>query len=148
VSNYDPKVSESDFLKWWEHRPFMILSKSDCELAWNAALASRSVVTPTFRLELEEIVRVASGEKQVANDDTEGMAWIDKFARKALAEVGRSVVTEPQPSLEEKIEKLPAYYRPEDNNAYLRYNDVLAIVKGENQPCEERKPSGKVSRSR
>jgi hypothetical protein len=31
------------------------------------------------------IVTVASGEKQVAIDDTGGMAWIDKFARETLA---------------------------------------------------------------
>jgi hypothetical protein len=34
---------------------------------------------------LEEIVAVASGERQIADDDTEGMAWIDKRARAALA---------------------------------------------------------------
>lgn len=37
-----------------------------------------------LREALEEIVRVASGEKQVAVDDTEGMAWIDKFSRAAI----------------------------------------------------------------
>jgi hypothetical protein len=36
---------------------------------------------------LEEIVAVASGERQVANDDTEGMEWIDRRARQALAEI-------------------------------------------------------------
>jgi len=34
---------------------------------------------------MQEIVEVASGERQVADDDTEGMAWIDKRARRALA---------------------------------------------------------------
>lgn len=38
-----------------------------------------------LREALEEIVRVASGEKQVSVDDTEGMEWIDKFARAAIA---------------------------------------------------------------
>lgn len=38
-----------------------------------------------LRAALEHIVAVASGEKQVANDDTEGMAYIDKYARAALA---------------------------------------------------------------
>lgn len=33
---------------------------------------------------LREIVSVASGEKQVAFDDTEGMGWVDKRARAAL----------------------------------------------------------------
>jgi|SRR5882724_7131704 len=33
---------------------------------------------------LKRIVAVASGEEQVAVDDTAGMAWIDKFARAAL----------------------------------------------------------------
>jgi len=39
-----------------------------------------------LREALEEIVAVASGERQVAVDDTEGMEWIDKRARQALAE--------------------------------------------------------------
>ena len=39
-----------------------------------------------LREALEEIRQVASGEKQVAMDDTEGMAWIDKRAQAALAE--------------------------------------------------------------
>jgi len=38
-----------------------------------------------MRAALEEIRQVASGEKQVAIDDTEGMAWIDKRAQAALA---------------------------------------------------------------
>lgn len=42
-------------------------------------------MSDTLRESMKEIVRVASGDKQVANDDTEGMAWIDKFARAALA---------------------------------------------------------------
>ncbi len=33
---------------------------------------------------LQEIIEVASGERQVAEDDTEGMAWIDKRARAAV----------------------------------------------------------------
>jgi hypothetical protein len=33
---------------------------------------------------LQTIVDVASGEQQVADDDTAGMAWIDKYARDAL----------------------------------------------------------------
>jgi hypothetical protein len=33
---------------------------------------------------LEEIREVASGEKQVADDDTEGLAWVDKKAKSAL----------------------------------------------------------------
>jgi len=37
-----------------------------------------------MRAALEEIVLVASGKNQVAQDDTEGMAWIVKFARAAL----------------------------------------------------------------
>jgi hypothetical protein len=40
-----------------------------------------------LRKALEEIVAVASGEKQVADDDTEGMAWIDKLGRRTLAEM-------------------------------------------------------------
>jgi hypothetical protein len=42
-----------------------------------------------LRKALEEIVAVASGERQVAVDDTEGMEWIDKRARKALAEASQ-----------------------------------------------------------
>lgn len=42
-----------------------------------------------LREALEEIVAVASGERQVAVDDTEGMEWIDKRARKALAEASQ-----------------------------------------------------------
>ena len=34
---------------------------------------------------IEEIRQVASGERQVAADDTEGMAYIDKLCQKALA---------------------------------------------------------------
>ena len=34
---------------------------------------------------LGDIVAVASGEKEAAMDDTEGMAWIDRFARAAIA---------------------------------------------------------------
>jgi len=53
----------------------------------NVALASAPAVDRAGVLEeaLKEIVEVASGEKQVANDDTEGMEWVDKRARRALA---------------------------------------------------------------
>lgn len=37
---------------------------------------------------LKIIQSVASGERQVAVDDTDGMAWIDKYAREALREAG------------------------------------------------------------
>ena len=37
---------------------------------------------------LKQIVSVASGEIQVAIDDTDGMAWIDRYARAALKELG------------------------------------------------------------
>lgn len=37
-----------------------------------------------LREALETVVSVASGERQVADDDTGGMAWIDRFARAAL----------------------------------------------------------------
>jgi hypothetical protein len=40
-----------------------------------------------LRRVLEHIVQVASGEKQVATDDTAGMAYIDKYARAALKAV-------------------------------------------------------------
>ena len=49
---------------------------------------------------LQEIIEVASGERQVAEDDTEGMAWIDKRARAAVRahdtgeDVGEFFVTE------------------------------------------------------
>lgn len=33
---------------------------------------------------LQEIVDVASGERQVADDDTGGMEWVDRCARAAL----------------------------------------------------------------
>ena|SRR5277367_1880978 len=36
-----------------------------------------------FEADLEKIIEVASGAEQVADDDTGGMEWIDKFARKA-----------------------------------------------------------------
>ena len=49
------------------------------------ALASAKQRVGELREVLAEIVAVASGEEQVAADDTEGMAWIDKTARAALA---------------------------------------------------------------
>lgn len=35
---------------------------------------------------LQEIIAVTSGERQVADDDTGGMEWVDKRARAALGE--------------------------------------------------------------
>jgi hypothetical protein len=48
-------------------------------------------IVPSFKIPslvaaLQEIIEVASGERQVADDDTGGMAWIDKRARAALTQ--------------------------------------------------------------
>lgn len=38
---------------------------------------------------VKTIQEVASGERQVATDDTEGMAWIATYAQKVIAELGK-----------------------------------------------------------
>lgn len=42
-----------------------------------------------LREALEEIRQVASGENQVADDDTAGMAWVDRRATAALDRMGK-----------------------------------------------------------
>lgn len=44
-------------------------------------------VRDRYRAALEKIRRIATGEDQVADDDTDGMAWIAKEAMQALHSV-------------------------------------------------------------
>ena len=68
-----PEDEVNETLVWQLKRYFAT------ELASWQARAERAEST------LEEIRRVASGELQVAADDTDGMAWIDRRAANALA---------------------------------------------------------------
>lgn len=47
-------------------------------------LAKANERISALKAALTTIVEVSSGAEQVADDDTGGMAWIDKFARRAL----------------------------------------------------------------
>lgn len=69
------------------YRPKLIAPDGKHLCGWDAVVGYRLAADTvnTFRKALEEIIAVASGERQVANDDTEGIAWIDKRARTALA---------------------------------------------------------------
>ena len=68
---------------------------------------------------LQEIIEVASGERQVAEDDTEGMAWIDKRARAAVRahdtgeDVGEFFVTE------YRLKEVLASYHAAESTAQL-----------------------------
>ncbi len=52
---------------------------------FEAYVSDHSAACEALAKALDEIVSVASGETQVAIDDTDEIAWIDKYARAALA---------------------------------------------------------------
>lgn len=67
-----------------------MVSESSRELAiaaWNTRAAHPAAPPEVMELveALKQIIAVSSGERQVADNDTEGMEWINKSARAALA---------------------------------------------------------------
>lgn len=57
---------------------------TDVEKALRELVALRAAAEGIEKA-LKEIIDVANGENQLAQDDTEGIVWIDKFAQAALA---------------------------------------------------------------
>src|ERR1700685_1103315 len=69
-----------------QHSPIEAICPVQPQTALEGGRAAGQTSGDALREALEEIVAVASGERQVAVDDTEGMEWIDKRARRALKE--------------------------------------------------------------
>ena len=85
-SAVDERVQQGDHYAGYEARcPYAEDHKRELRRIFSTVAPASESSARLLELALEEIVAVASGERQVANDDAEGMAWIDKRARAALA---------------------------------------------------------------